>query len=323
MINDQAATTATTPQQAQRSPLLAYLQLIRAPNVFTAVADVMMGFLFMNGSLAPAGQFAMLVVASCLLYWAGMVLNDVFDIEVDAEQRPQRPIPSGRVPLATAQVLGWGFLAGGVGVAWLASLLFGDWRAGLIATPLAASIVAYDAVLKRTPLGPIAMGSCRFFNVLLGMSLAFDLAGGDALPWTGANWLVAAGIGVYIAGVTWFARREATQSGRVHLIAATAVMFVGIGLLAWLPWWDDRVGIALQLWWLFWAIIYALIGWRCVRAIVNPTPKLVQSAVVQCILSLIVLDAAVAAAVLEPFWGFAIVALVIPTMFLGRWIYST
>ena len=28
-----------------------------------------------------------------------MVLNDVFDAEVDARERPERPIPSGRVSL--------------------------------------------------------------------------------------------------------------------------------------------------------------------------------------------------------------------------------
>ena len=40
------------------SPLLAYLRLFRLPNVFTAAADVLMGHLFVRGSLQPVGTFA-------------------------------------------------------------------------------------------------------------------------------------------------------------------------------------------------------------------------------------------------------------------------
>ena len=322
-MSKQTTATAAAPTSQDGSPVRAYLQLIRAPNVFTAVADVMMGFLITHRTLEPFGQFAILVAASCLLYMAGMVLNDVFDVDVDMRERPGRPIPSGRVPLATARLFGWGLLAGGAGVAWLASFQFGGWRTGLVGTALAACVVGYDAILKRTPIGPVAMGCCRFFNVLLGMSLAVDMTSGEATAWVGANWLVAAGIGVYIVGVTWFARREATESGRFQLVAATMVMFAGIGLLAWLPWWDGRVWVTIPRWGIFWAIIYSLIGWRCVRAIVHPSPELVQGAVKQCILSLIVLDAAIAASIHGQFWGFYVLLLVVPTMYLGRWIYST
>ena len=75
----------------------AWLQLMRLPNVFTAAADVMMGYLVTHGTLRPASHFALLAAASCLLYLSGMILNDVFDAEVDAKERPERPIPSGRI----------------------------------------------------------------------------------------------------------------------------------------------------------------------------------------------------------------------------------
>ena len=99
--------------------MIAWLQLLRLPNVFTAVADVMMGYLVTHGDLQPPLQFALLVAASCLLYLSGMVLNDVFDAEVDARERPERPIPSGRVSLRAATAVGWAMLASGVLVAWL------------------------------------------------------------------------------------------------------------------------------------------------------------------------------------------------------------
>ena len=95
----------------------AWFELLRLPNVFTAVADVAMGFLITHAAGASAGrwyEFALLAIASCGMYLAGMVLNDVFDVAVDAQERPQRPIPSGRITRSTAARFGWGLLAGGL-----------------------------------------------------------------------------------------------------------------------------------------------------------------------------------------------------------------
>src|SRR5688500_5061733 len=134
-----------------------------------------MGFLFVRHSLEPLGAFACLAAASALLYTAGMVLNDVFDIDIDREERPERPLPSGAISLAVAGTFGFTLLALGVVLGWIAGLVLGadaaaPWRSGLVATLLAALVVLYDVWLKRTPLGPIGMGLCRFANVLLGMS---------------------------------------------------------------------------------------------------------------------------------------------------------
>src|ERR671918_1414576 len=98
----------------------------------------MMGYLVTHGNLRPPLQFALLVVASCLLYLSGMVLNDVFDAEVDAREQPTRPIPSGRITLRAATAVGWAMLASGVLIAWFASLATSDWRPGSVATILAA-----------------------------------------------------------------------------------------------------------------------------------------------------------------------------------------
>src|SRR5262249_39181553 len=65
-----------------------------------------------------------------------------------------------------------------------------------VATILAGCVLAYDAGLKRTALGPEVMGACRALNVLLGMSQAPGLGGPVA-------WLVAGSMGVFVAGVTW------------------------------------------------------------------------------------------------------------------------
>ncbi|HVX13448.1 MAG TPA: UbiA family prenyltransferase [Pirellulales bacterium] len=311
---------------ASPSRVRAFLELLRFPNVFTALADVAMGFLFTHLTAQPAGSFVLLAVASVCLYLAGMVLNDYFDRDVDFEERPARPIPSGRISASFARVLGFGLLVAGVAAGWTAGMLEATARSGIVATLLAACVVSYDALLKRTPLGPLAMGSCRMLNVLMGMS-------GGAGPFVAIHWVVALGVGIYIAGVTWFARTEATESHRAPLAAALLVMLAGIAVLAWYPQWaaDDvpefsRPIYALRTgdrWYWFWGLMAVMVGWRGLRAVIDPLPVYVQGAVKQCLISLIVLDAAVCMGVRGAFYAACIVALVVPTMFLGRWIYST
>src|SRR5262245_65919965 len=78
-------------------PLKPYLQLIRLPNVFTAAADSLAGWLLVRGSLAAPERWLPLLAASMVLYAAGIALNDVFDYAIDLQERPARPLPSGRV----------------------------------------------------------------------------------------------------------------------------------------------------------------------------------------------------------------------------------
>jgi len=304
--------------------LRAYLQLLRAPNLFTAMADVVMGFLFTHAAIGggDASVFALLVAASTLVYAAGVVLNDVFDFAVDARERPERPLPSGQISLAAARRLGWALLLVGVAMAWLAALLAAHLRPGLVGTGLAACVVLYDAVLKRTPLGPVTMGACRLLNVLLGMSAA-------AGPWRDEHWLVAAAIGTYIAGVTWFARTEAGQSRRRHLVPATAVILGGISLLWVVPGRCDQTQLVSLLqdepgrWTLLMAVLAAMIGFRCLRAVIEPVPYRVQMTVKQCILSLVILDAAACFVVRGIPGAVMVLVLLIPTVILGWWIEST
>jgi 4-hydroxybenzoate polyprenyltransferase len=315
----------------------AYLELIRLPNLFTAMADVMLGYLLTHSSLQPWWTFALLLGSSTLLYSAGMVLNDLFDLVVDMRQRPNRPLPSGRVRVRTAIRLGRVLLIGGVLLGWAASgansLVLGQlqWRSAAVATLLAVAVVAYDKVLKRTPLAPAAMGACRFLNVLLGASAA--TAAADAAIWHPMIWVAAAGVGVYITGVTWFARKEADGSSRLQLGLSIPVMAAGIALLAWFPKWADQnlAEVSWPLyaeklgfrWYFLWTVLGTLILWRCAWAVIEPSNARVQAAVKHCILSLVVLDAAACFAVRDIVWATTILLLVVPAMFLSRWVYST
>ena len=94
--------------------MIAYLKLLRLPNVFTALADIAMGFALVRQQADPPGLLLCLLASSGFLYLAGMVLNDVWDVEIDRRERPTRPIPSGDVPLNTARMLGFALLSAGV-----------------------------------------------------------------------------------------------------------------------------------------------------------------------------------------------------------------
>jgi 4-hydroxybenzoate polyprenyltransferase len=316
------------------SKLLSYFQLVRLPNVFTAIADVAMGYFVTQWGPAQRAEgiagfdaqsstkLLILAAASACLYSAGMALNDLFDVEVDRAERPERPIPSGRVSLAGARGLGFGLLASGLLITTVLSITVRDFRLASLGAALAIAVFAYDRIIKRTPLGPVGMGLCRFLNVLLGMSLS-------PAPWAAWNFLVAGGIGVYIVGVTWFARTEASASNRLALLLATVVGAAGVLMLACFP----RVTGAeeltaavredMQRWNMLWGLLGTLIAWRCIWAIIDPRPLLVQRAVRQCIFSLIVLDAVVTFAVAGFMPAMLIMLLLLPTMFLGRFIHST
>lgn len=326
------------------SKLLSYLRLMRFANVFTAIADIAMGYLVATQSFKPWPVFACLCLASSLMYLAGMILNDLYDVDVDRVERPQRPLPSGAISLSTARWMGYGFLIGGCALGalagWLQHSVFAAtdgqvglmWRSGLFSLLLAFSVVAYDRFLKKTPLGPIAMGACRFFNVLLGMSMAREVDGpAYAAYLTSPFFVIAGGIGVYIAGVTLFARTEARASNRWMLAAGIAVMFAGLAMLASISWFDMK---SLPFWLplqakSLWPLMIVLISLSVMRvtmmAVLEPHPSRVQAAVKQSLLTLIVLDACVSmlAASQHPFYAVGVLALLAPMLWLGRWMHST
>ncbi len=333
---------STTAQKPVDPAWLAFGKLCRLPNLFTAWADIFAGF-FIVSAYANVGVanlnapvvFVCLVLASSLIYSAGMILNDYYDREVDAQQRPDRPIPSGAISASTARNAGFGMLAVGCVVALLGGYVYVDyaampWRGGVIALCLSICVVAYDAVLKRTALAPWLMGACRFFNILLGMSLAKELpldGSWQLLGYDTGQFMFAGGIGLYIVGVTWFARTEAVESSRAMLSLGAALMLIGISLLGFLPWIQPSIVDIDQvksfgLWGILVLLSLAL-GRRVVMAIYSPVPRNVQLTIKQAILSLIFYNAAITLAVCGTLWSVIIVALLIPMMGLRRWMYST
>ncbi len=293
-----------------------YLQLVRLPNLFTAAADPLAGWIVARGNLDQPARWVPLVVASVLIYAGGIVLNDVFDVEIDRRERPGRPLPSGQVPFGLAAWFGSLTLISGP----LVALLSGSTMSGLVAAVLALTVLAYDGGMKRTGIGPFVMGACRSGNLLLGFSQIDQIGGPYA-------WELAGLFGLFVAGVTWISRSE-VESGRKRGIILgylfEAVGMIGMAAVALLlaraldqtqrfP----LVGLVL------WLFLYQVVSRATFRAIRNPVPATVQRAVKTGVLALVWLDVALVASIPNLPLALVVAALWVPAFVLGRWLYST
>ena len=164
------------------------LRLLRVGTLFSPAADVTASLAILG---LPWDAIAIrAVAASVCLYAAGMVWNDIADRRVDAELRPERPLPRGDVALWFAIALGVGLIGGGL---WLSPCR--SWH-GLIAV----LVLAYDFGLKRIDwLGALGMATLRGLNLATALALVAEPAHAHAQK---ALLMAAICYGIYIAAVT-------------------------------------------------------------------------------------------------------------------------
>lgn len=155
--------------------IIAWLRLIRLPNLLTVPGDVLAGFLLSGGSEFNQALASGIVVSFCI-YTAGLISNDYFDIDEDKVERPERPLASGIVGRFPALAAFVSLFSAGLSL----SLLSGVKSIAIISMALAALVLFYNAVGKRLGSGgPVILGVCRGLNVLLGWSAADGAHGGD------------------------------------------------------------------------------------------------------------------------------------------------
>jgi 4-hydroxybenzoate polyprenyltransferase len=300
----------STPEES-RGPLGTVATLVRLPNLFTAPPDVVLGAALVAaaGFDVPVPAVVGLAVASVLLYAAGTTLNDYFDAEEDARQRPERPIPAGDVSRRGALALGLVLLAAGTIVA----LVVAGAIAGVIAGGIALAILLYDGAFKGSAVGFLFMGSTRGLNVLLGTTAA------SVVPTRLPRWVLGVAVVVllYIAAVTYMAEGETGDGDRRAVSTAVGGVTVAaagvVGLLFVQT--PSTLEVALVA-----ALLVGFLVWtgRPLRtAYLDPGPGRIGPAVGACVLGLTLLDAAFAATV-APAWGLAALAFLVPAVGLSR-----
>jgi geranylgeranylglycerol-phosphate geranylgeranyltransferase len=144
----------------------AFIRITRPHNAVVAGLTALLGYLIATGTLTPPSLLLAVVVA--LITAGGNVINDVYDVEIDRINRPDRPIPSGRISLAGAKAYTVALFVGGIAVATLTTTL-----CLAIALINAVILVAYAVWLKRTPgLGNVAVAYLAASVFLFGGAFA-------------------------------------------------------------------------------------------------------------------------------------------------------
>ncbi|MEU3851669.1 SCO3242 family prenyltransferase [Streptomyces sp. NPDC029554] len=198
---------ALRARTGRRSRRRAWAELLRLPALFSVPGDALAGTA--AAGARPGARTLLAIGSSLCLYEAGMALNDWADRDVDAVERPHRPLPSGRIRPAAALTAACAFTAAGLALAARAG------RPALtVAAPLAATVWAYDLGLKHTPAGPVAMGAARGLDLLLGAAASTGRPG-PALP-------SAALLGTHTVAVTTVSRHEAQGGAPLAPLAALA-----------------------------------------------------------------------------------------------------
>ncbi len=276
-----------------RERLKAFLELVRPANIITAHADILVGVaasgvIGISDEVAPSGavpefrfpSLLVLLLSTTGLYGGGVVLNDVFDAHLDRKERPERAIPSARVTRREGAVLGGSLLVMGVVSAFQISPL-----SGTLACAISGAVILYDAFSKHHAYwGPLNMGVCRGANLLLGISI---------LPSRVSElWFLALLPIIYIAAITIMSRGEVHGGDRRKgFLAVAMVCLVVVGTLSLGALERYKVLIAFPFILLFAARVLP----PFVRAACEPQPERIRNAVMVGVLSLILLDAMVAA----------------------------
>jgi geranylgeranylglycerol-phosphate geranylgeranyltransferase len=100
---------------------------------------------------------------------AGNVINDYFDYNIDLINKPERPIPSGRISLKSGKNYGYFLFLAGTICGFLISFLTNNWIPFAIVLIADVVLYLYAYKLKATPLiGNLAVGFMTGFGFVFG-----------------------------------------------------------------------------------------------------------------------------------------------------------
>jgi geranylgeranylglycerol-phosphate geranylgeranyltransferase len=103
------------------------IEILRPVNDIMGSLTVIIGILNTRSGISFE-RIIINIILGVLTYFfiagSGMVINDIYDIEIDKINRPERPIPRGAITLTQAKYLFGGVLALGITISVIHSLIF-------------------------------------------------------------------------------------------------------------------------------------------------------------------------------------------------------
>lgn len=304
---EQPRGTALNGVLERSNVIRSYLQLVRAPAAFSAASNIIAAQFVASGGAPDWRMAGLLLVISAGLYSAGMAMNDCYDHAIDNVERPDRPIPSGRVTLEKA----WLLVAVLVAIAMIAGAVAGP-RQLLVAVILLSAIWLYNAKAKGRTWGPVVMGLCRYLNWVLGLS--------TVAKWSATWFAVALPVFVYIWSITSLGRDEMAAENRANLYILWFGILVSIALI----FANSRAGgnalglfVLMALLWLLPILAVILRLWG------EYSPEKIRRTMRLLILAIIPLDTLILTSF--GYWAQAavVLSLLLPSWYLARKIYVT
>jgi len=294
--------------------IFAYLQLTRPANVVTAIADIFAGFAVAGAwTIISSDVFSWnnvylinlgwLSLSTIGLYAGGVAFNDVFDAKLDAIERPERPIPSGRVSKSSATWMSLVLLIVGVLAAVQVSFI-----SGVIALTVAVLAVLYDYWGKHQKiLGPINMGLCRTGNLLLGVSIVPMMLS--------THWQIGLLPLVFVAAITMISRGEVHGKNKKALYGGLGMYVIVILAISSIPIINGNGFFEVIP---FLLLLCYMIFPPLIKAIRTQEPKLIGKSVKAAVISLIIVNSSIAAAFAGWMIGLIVLALLPISLWLAR-----
>ena len=294
-----------------------YLLLIRLPNTFTVPSNILTGyFAIIAPAYAHSLQLFILILSSVLIYIAGTVFNDYFDVEIDLKERPYRPLPAGTITKQKAFVIAMLSLVSANILAFAV-----NWSSFVISAILSATVISYDYRLKNTAIGPITMGSARFLNVFLGASPALFVLLAD----NNNNFFVrmifaSLSIFLYVLAISLLSRKEINgMQTRRTIISSFFIVFVVIASITF----AGFLGI-FKMEFFSNLILFAGIMIITFKQTKSRNSSLaIQKAIKNMVISIIVLDSVFISGSIGLYYGLATLLLIIPSIIFSRKLYVT
>jgi len=292
-----------------------YLLLIRLPNLFTLPSNILLGFILVSTftlTITSTIQILMLVTISALLYCVGLVLNDLFDYEIDKKERPNRPLASGKISRKIAIIIVTIFTAFALILSLLVSITTFS-----ISVLLLAIIFGYDKYLKSTSMGPFAIAGARVTNVILGTTTAISSVENftQNIPLMFALTIIF----VYVSLIGYLSRYEVqgfSENIRSYLLPATIAGIVSSILVFNLMGFFKYESLLIL-------ALFSFIMSRAIYKIHKKDSAGIQKTILLMILSIIVLDSIFLTGIAGLTVGLPVLILLAPLLILARKMYMT